>query len=470
LNKPGIDKQELLASLPDEWPQDLLPEIQKLLGENQVKVVVLDDDPTGTQTVHDLPVLTTFSVETLALELADTCPACYILTNSRSLPLADAQKLNAQIGRNLVTASQKTGQDFAVVSRSDSTLRGHFPGEVEALADALDRDFDAWLLIPFFLEGGRYTINDTHYVDQAGRLVPAGETEFARDAAFGYQASNLREWVAEKTECNISADAVHSICLTDIRNGGPDLVAKRLLKLSNSSVCAVNAVTYRDLEVLVLGLLNAEAAGKRFLYRTAASFIRVRAGITPSDLLTPNDLKLPDSGGGLFVVGSYVPRTTSQLNALLQHPNITGIEVNTEALLDDKRRSGEIKRVTQQADRSLQSGTDTIIYTSRNLLTASDAEQSLSVGQRISAGLVDIVRNIKIQPRYLVAKGGITASDIATQALSVKRAMVRGQILPGVPLWELGPETPYAGLPYIVFPGNVGGPQALVEIATSLKE
>ena len=38
------------------------------------------------------------------------------------------------------------------------------------------------------------------------------------------------------------------------------------------------------MEVFVRGLLAAEAAGKRFLYRTAASFVQVRAGIEPRSL------------------------------------------------------------------------------------------------------------------------------------------------------------------------------------------
>jgi uncharacterized protein YgbK (DUF1537 family) len=80
-----------------------------------------------------------------------------------------------------------------------------------------------------------------------------------------------------------------------------------------------------------------------------------------------------------------------------------------------------------------------------------------------------VVRALTIRPRYLVAKGGITSSDIATQGLGVRRALVLGQILPGVPVWQLGPETRHPALVYIVFPGNVGGPQALAEIVTTLR-
>ena len=272
----SIRNDELLNTLPPEWPEDLLPKIQYQIKATGRKIVVLDDDPTGTQTVHNIPVLTEWPVELLKVELKNDSPAFYLLTNSRALPPAEAQALNARIGRNLVQAAQQASRDFVVVSRSDSTLRGHFPGEVESLAEALGQSFDGWitLVVPYFLEGGRYTINDIHYVAEGEWLTPAGQTEFARDKAFGYKSSNLREWVAEKMDGRVPAQAVASISIDDIRSGGPEQVTKKLIDLPKRSICVVNAVTYRDLEVFVHGLLAAEAQGRRFLYRTAASFVR----------------------------------------------------------------------------------------------------------------------------------------------------------------------------------------------------
>jgi len=462
-------KEELLASLPAEWPEDLLPEIQAQVRASRRKVVVLDDDPTGTQTVHGIPVLTEWPVEALRTELANELPAFYLLTNSRSLSLAKAEAMNAEIGRNLLEAGHQANREFVVVSRSDSTLRGHFPGEVGALAKALEQKFDAWLIIPFFLEGGRYTINDIHYVAEGEWLVPAGETEFARDAAFGYRASNLRRWVAEKTGGRVPSETVATISINDIRRGGPGRVAERFSDFAPGSVCVVNAASYRDMEVFVQSLLTAEARGQRFLYRTAASFVRARAGLGPRSLLTRADLDLREQGGGLFIVGSHVPRTTSQVNALLNHAGMVSIVISVDALLDESRRWDEIKRVARQADQALQQDEDVVVFTSRRLVTGIDAESSLSIGQQVSEGLVAILRQIPTRPRYLVGKGGITSSDIATQGLNVKRALVLGQILPGVPLWQLGPESRYPGLPYVVFPGNVGGPESLVEIGVALR-
>jgi uncharacterized protein YgbK (DUF1537 family) len=461
-------KDEFLASLPDEWPDDLLSEIQREVKVSRRKVVVLDDDPTGTQTVHSVPVLTEWPVEALCSELMNDLSVFYLLTNSRSLPLTEAQTMNAEIGGNLVEAGKRAAREFVVVSRSDSTLRGHFPGEVKTLAESLGQDFDAWLIIPFFLEGGRYTINDIHYVAEGEWLVPAGETEFARDAVFGYRASNLRQWVEEKTDGRISAQAVASISIEDIRRGGPKLVTERFADLAPGSVCIINASSYRDMEVFTQGLLAAEASGQRFLYRSAASFVRVRAGLPPRPLLTRTDFELPPSGGGLFIIGSHVPRTTSQINALLTQTAIAGIKISVEALLAAGHRQAEIEHVAQQVDQALQQDRDVVVYTSRRLITGADVQSSLSIGQQVSEGLVAITQAISIQPRYLVAKGGITSSDVATQALGIRRALVLGQIFPGVPVWQLGPESRYPGMPYVVFPGNVGGPQALVEIVKAL--
>lgn len=464
-----INKQELFDQLPPEWSTDLLPTIQTQVAASGRKIVVLDDDPTGTQTVHNVGVLTTWSVAALAAELRNPDPCVYLLTNSRSLPLPSAQVLNAEIGHNLMAASQQTGRTFAVVSRSDSTLRGHYPGETDAVAAALGLQVDATLLIPFFLEGGRFTINDVHYVAEGEHLVPAAETPFARDAAFGYRHSDLRQWVAEKTGGRIPAEQVATISLTDIRQGGPDRVTERLLHLRNGTACIVNAASMRDVQVFVLGLLAAEAQDKVFLYRTAASFVQVRAGINPRPLLTAAEMAIPAAGGGLIVVGSYVPKTTGQLGELLATPAVASVEISVAALLDDQRQAAEISRAVGAIDEQLQRNQDVAIYTSRDLITGSDAGASLAIGQRVSESLVSIVRQISHRPRYLLAKGGITSSDVATKGLAVQRATVLGQILPGVPVWRTGTESRLPGLVYIVFPGNVGDNSALARAVQALQ-
>jgi uncharacterized protein YgbK (DUF1537 family) len=480
---PARSLAATLADLPPEWPSDPLPAIGAAVRAANEMLVVLDDDPTGTQSVHGISVLTAWSIGALRAELESEAPAVYLLTNSRSMPLAQAQSLNAEIGRAIQAAAeprQREGQPQhpanargarrpVVVSRSDSTLRGHYPGEVDALASALGGGFDATLLIPAFFAGGRYTIDDVHYVAEGDRLIPAGATDFARDATFGYRASNLREWVAERTGGRVPAAQVASISIETIRSAGPDGVADQLAALHAGRVCVINAASERDLAVAALGMLQAEARGKRFLYRTAASIVPLRAGIQPRPLLARADLDLPDTGAGLIVIGSYVSKTSGQVAELLKQPGVASVEVDVGVLLADAGWDREIARVAEAADQRLRAGQDIAIFTSRQLVTGADAESSLAIGRRVSDGLVAIVRAIPTRPRYLLAKGGITSSDTATRGLDVRRALVLGQILPGVPVWRLGPESRYPGLVYIVFPGNVGGPGALAEVVAALR-
>lgn len=340
------------------------------------------------------------------------------------------------------------------------------------MARAMGDETLPYLVVPCFFEGGRYTVNDVHYVAEEDWLIPAAETAYARDAAFGYDHSNLRDWVEEKTNGRICRNQVASITLEDIRSGGPRQVARKLTDVKPGSACVVNAVAYSDLEVTVMGLLEAERRGYRFLLRTAASFVRVRAGIAPRDLLGRAELVEAQPGqahGGLFVVGSYVPKTTEQVAALRSRTDITGIEIQVGRLLDDGQQAAEIERVCLEINPLLQGNRDVVIFTSRDLATGADAGESLSIGQRISDSLIGIVDGLQVQPRYLVAKGGITSSDVATLGLGVRRAMVMGQILPGVPVWRLGGEARYPGMAYVVFPGNVGDANALVDIKERLR-
>jgi uncharacterized protein YgbK (DUF1537 family) len=457
-----VNKSELFVSLPAPWPQDLLPAIRAAVATSRRKLVVLDDDPTGTQTVYDLPVLTTWDMDALRAELANDAPCFYILTNSRSLTVEKARALNQEIARNLKQAAAETGVEFSIVSRSDSTLRGHFPGELQALTEVLG-DFDAVIVIPYFEAGGRYTVGDVHYVAEGDVLVPAAETPFARDAAFGYRSSNLRAWVAEKCGGEICSDSVATISICELRQGGPEVVSERLLQISFGNICVVNAACPRDLEVFVQGLFMAEAQGRRFLFRTAASFVAARLGLALRPLWQPSATHSA-AGGGLTVIGSYVPKTTVQLESLLANPKIKCVEISVARILNPAWRVAELSRAVMQANQWLAVGRDVVVFTSRKLIIGGDATTSLDIGGKVSDALVELVQRIETRPRYLIAKGGITSSDLATLGLGVKRAVVLGQIFPGVPVWELGIETKYPRLPYVVFPGNVGGPEALLQV------
>lgn len=462
-----ISLVDSLQSLPPEWPDDPLPWIRDTIASSGEKLAVLDDDPTGTQTIYGVAVLTDWSVETIRAELESNLPAFFIVTNSRGMPLPDAKAVNEEVGRNLREAIEGSNRKVAIFSRGDSTLRGHYPGEVDALDKALGGGFDARILIPFFLEGGRYTLDDIHYVADGEWLIPTGDTEFARDTAFGYRSSNLRDWVEEMTGGEVSADDVASISLRDIRLGGPDRVAAVVSEFEGGQVCIVNAASMRDVEVVMKGMMSAEADGKRFLYRTAASMIRARIGQSARALLTRDDLDMPNSGGALIVVGSHVPRTTGQLTRLLAMPGIHGVEVNAQALVYHAAKR-EIARVASDVNQHLSQDRNVVAYTSRKPVTGEDAETNLMIGQKISDGLVAVIDAIDMRPRYIISKGGMTTSNITTRGLGVKRAVALGQVLPGIPTWKLGPETRFPGMVLVVFPGNVGDSNALVDMVSKL--
>uniref|UniRef100_A0A0C9S8F2 TSA: Wollemia nobilis Ref_Wollemi_Transcript_4673_4554 transcribed RNA sequence n=1 Tax=Wollemia nobilis TaxID=56998 RepID=A0A0C9S8F2_9CONI len=466
---PILLKEETLKSLPPEWPVDPIEEIQRLEDHGVAKVlVVLDDDPTGTQTVHGVTVLTEWSIESLVEQFRKRPSCFFILTNSRALSSDKAILLTKEICKNLESAAASENTGYTVVLRGDSTLRGHFPEEADAAASVIE-ETDAWIICPFFLQGGRYTIANVHYVADGDRLVPAGRTEFAKDAAFGYKASNLCEWIEEKTKGRVAATNVASVSIETIRKGGPDAVCLQLCNLSKGSICIVNAASERDISVFAAGMIKAEMQGKQFLCRTAASFVSARIGIKPKEPITPKQLGIfGKQNGGLIVVGSYVPKTTKQVKELKAQCGhfLRSIEVRVDAVAMKSiaEREEEISRTVEVADTFLKSRNDTLIMTSRELVLGSSASESLEINSKVSSALVEIVRRIQTRPRYLLAKGGITSSDLATKAMEASRAEVVGQALAGVPLWQLGPESRHPHVPYIVFPGNVGGDDALAQV------
>jgi len=482
-----VSKCALFARLPPPWGEDLRGHIRAAVAARpNHKLVVLDDDPTGTQTVYDVPVLTTWDVDSLRAEFARPGHCFYILTNSRSLTPDKAVALNREIARNLREAVWRAGgydaepaharqlccQAFTLVSRSDSTLRGHFPIETNALVEELG-PFDATILIPYFEDGGRYTINDIHYIAENDELVPVAETPFARDAAFGYGSANLRDYVEEKTGGAVKAAEVVSFSIEELRTASPRheptrQVLLKLFNLQHGKTAIVNACVPADAEFFALATLHGENAGGRYLFRTAAQFVAARIGLEPRPLLKGSDLHRPSGTGGLIVVGSYVPKSTEQLACLLEHADVAPVELPVESVREETSAAGVIGVAVSKLETLLQSGRDAVLFTSRQLVTGRDAEESLRIGQRVSAALVEIVSRLATPPRFFVAKGGITSSDLATRALGLRRAVVRGQILPGAPVWRLGPESRFPGLDYVVFPGNVGGKEALLEVHRTL--
>ena len=467
-----------LATLPRPPTKD--PSLTSTLKTRQQNaslplLVILDDDPTGTQTSHNINVLTVWDHATLTTEFAATRSGFFILTNSRALHTAQARSLITSICVAVKRAAEAVGKEFEVVLRGDSTLRGHFPDECEVAEEVLGR-VDGWVLAPFFRQGGRVTIEDVHYVKDGDVLVPAAQTAFARDAAFGYTRSNLRAYVVEKTKGAIEGGRVGSVTLEEIRKGGAEVVAEKLevLVREGKKVVVVNAVVDEDMEVFVMGLVMARDRGRRFIYRTGAAFVSARLGIVQIPPLTPKDLDMDFSNaapGGLIIAGSYVPKTTAQLESLVEGrgDKLNTITIEVEPLLASPEKANEVVRAAAtKAGELIVAGKDVLLMTSRKLITGHDEKSSLEIGSAVATALVDFLRLLEPRPRYIIAKGGITSSDAAGKALRMRRAEISGQAASGVPLWRCHePTSKFVGIPYVVFPGNVGETETLRDLVAS---
>jgi uncharacterized protein YgbK (DUF1537 family) len=446
--------------------------IRRALAEAGQRIAVLDDDPTGSQTVHDVDVVTVFEPDEIAAGLAPAGATCFILTNTRSLPEADAVELNTRIGRMLFELAARLDAPIDVVSRSDSTLRGHLIAEVRAL-DAVRREltgrgYDGVLVVPAYFEAGRFTAGNVHWARVGAELVPTGETEFARDATFGYAASDLREFVAEKSGGTIQPGEVGTITLDDIRLGGPQRVAEILAGVTGGAFVVVNAVEYADLDVVVLGLLEAEAAAKSFLYRTGPSFVQALAGLDPQDPLQAAQIWPAGQpvGHGLVVVGSHVGLTSRQMAVAQERGGLTEVELEVVAIADPARRDAHVADVTRLVVSTLRHA-DVLLFTSRSLLRGTDAAASLEIARQVSTAVIEVVRGaLAAEPAWVIAKGGITSHDVAVRGLGIRRATVLGQLLPGLvsvlrPI-DAAPEV--VGTPYVVFAGNVGDETTLAYV------
>jgi uncharacterized protein YgbK (DUF1537 family) len=450
----------------------LRAQVRAIRAADGLLLGVLDDDPTGSQAVHDVQVVTAADETAYAAALDSPAATCFVLTNSRSLEEPAAAALNQQAAHGLLALAAHRGARIQLVSRSDSTLRGHLLAEVAALQAArrevLGHGFDGVLLVPAFLEAGRVTAGDTHWARVGAGLVPVGETEFARDPAFGYEASDLRVFVEEKSGGAVRRDQVASISLADIRSGGPDRVRDLLAGVADGGWVVVNATDYADLEAVACGVLLAERAGQAFLLRTGPSFVRALIGQEPRPPLRGAEIsRTGDAGHGLIVVGSHVGQTGRQLATLRATGGVTSIELDVPAVLG----GGDVVPATAQRVAAALGHSDVLLYTSRTVAVGRDPADSLAIARAVSAALSETVRAAQPgRPAWVVAKGGITSHDVATQGLGIRRAEVAGQLFPGlISVFRPVDAAPAAiGMPYVVFAGNVGDDGTLAQVVAIL--
>lgn len=429
-------------------------------ASDRPKIIVLDDDPTGSQTVHSCLLLLKWDVETLMLGLEDKSPIFFVLTNTRSLTPQEAAAVTAEVCDNLKAALKRTGiTNFLLVSRSDSTLRGHYPIETDAIAEHLG-PFDAHFLTPEFFEAGRVTINGTHYIKTDDKLIPTHETEFAKDSVFGYSTSYLPDYVEEKTKGNITADQVEIFTLEDIRQG----TLEKLMALSDNRCVAVDGEQQSDLDRFAKDLTSAAEKGKKFLFRSAASLLTSLANL-PSQPTSPTQMsQTTRSDAGAVIVGSHVQKTTQQLQKLLELPNVVGVEIDVNQIKEnlDSGHKQQLLTILERVKEIHSQGQTPAIYTSREELTFANVQTRLAFGQAVSALLMDIVKGLPSDLGFLISKGGITSNDTLSKGLDLTFVRLLGQIIPGVSVVKTaGDRTQFANLPVVLFPGNVGDENAL---------
>ena len=435
----------------------------------ETKIIVLDDDPTGSQTVHSCLLLTRWDVATLKQGLQDAAPLFFILTNTRGMSAAQAEQLTRKVCKNLRIALDEltaTGTTInpLLVSRSDSTLRGHYPVETDVIAEELG-PFDAHFMVPAFFEGGRKTINSIHYLMVDDKPVPVHETEFARDSVFGYSHSYLPDYVEEKTRGRIKSSQVERFDLQDVR--GDSL--PRLLALQDNVCCVVDGETQADLNHFCHQLMQAAQQGKRFLFRSAASLLTALAQLPPQTVAADKMREyVRNDMAGAVIVGSHVSKTTQQLNKLLQHAGTAGIEIDVEKIATQREQL--LADIIAAAEDCHAKNITSVIYTSRTELQFDDQQSRLAFGEQVSAFLMDVVRNLPVTIGFLISKGGITSNDVLSDGLALRTSRVVGQILAGCSVVRCPEDHPrYPDLPVVIFPGNVGDENALTTVLQRLQ-
>jgi uncharacterized protein YgbK (DUF1537 family) len=468
------------ASPLSEWQENqvddalvlpLLEEIRKICRESKIKIVVVDDDPTGSQTIYDLPVITSWEKELVEELMQADCPGFFILTNSRSMPEIMAVATNREIARVTSAVVEHAGFSLMLISRGDSTLRGHFYPELQALNSGLGMKADGFVFMPYFKEGNRITLHGVHYVWQNDQFVPAASTNFARDPVFPYSSSDLKNYIAEKTQGRVSAGTVLEIGVSAL-NSGPDAVGHLLDLLGPGQFAVADGACFYHAAVMGLSIIRQQQKKKQLVVRCAPSLVQAVFGISGKKEISADQILfsgLPNEAGGLIVVGSFIAQTGRQINHLLKHTGVKPFELVVSRLSGPL--SGEyLEKLASEIEKHLRNKTSIVLYTSRDIVYPQDEALHRQTADRISDALVKIIQKLPIMPRFIVAKGGITSSDIATLALGIRKARVLGQLLPGVQVWRIEQGARFTKMPFIIVPGNIGSDDYLSRVYYKLNE
>ncbi len=447
-----------------------------------LKIVVIDDDPTGSQTVHGCPLLLRWDAETLAAGLAHPSPLLFLLANTRALAPAAAAERVREICRALRPALEEAvgcGRiaGWLVVSRGDSTLRGHFPLEVDVINEELG-PFDATLLVPAFLEGGRTTVDGVHRLHGQ----PVHQSPFAQDGLFAYTTSHLPGWVEEKSGGRIPAAAVDRIGWRELDLGGVPLL-RHLAGLEGNGCVAVDGASAPQLATLAAAVRTLVASGegtldarpRRFLFQSAASLIQALADLPPQPLAAAALAALRRRRGerplpGLVLVGSHVPLADRQLERLLAEPGCVGVELEVakvQRLLEGTEpvrllASLELAWGQRLAD-ELAVGHTPVLFTSRGEARCRHAQERRALGLALAGVMARLAAAVAPDLGYLISKGGITTQTLLADGLALEQVELQGQLLPGLSLVLAASDTDQEPLPVLTFPGNLGDDGTLRE-------
>jgi uncharacterized protein YgbK (DUF1537 family) len=420
-----------------------------------MRTVVLDDDPTGTQAASDVTMLLEWDVDTLTAVLRDE-GSVYLQTNSRAIDAAQAVALARRIRGAIAEAERRLDERVQVVLRGDSTLRGHVFDEADVfLADG----GSSVLFVPAFPDGGRVTVDGTHFVHVDGRRVPVAESEYAQDPVFGYRSSNLVDFVREK-----GRRKAIPVPLAVVRSTGGAAVTQALSSAGHGEFVVPDAENDADIALIHRGLTDAVRGGQDVVVRCASPLAAMCAGRASAGLL-PSPLPVP-AGPVLVVCGSHTHGATQQIQAVTGAFGWKHLVLPTEVALADTPAA--IADAVTAAGEALRRDGVVIVASERE---RRPEHNTLQHGERVMAALVGTVRALADVVGVVVTKGGITSAEVTLRGLGVTRARVRGQVLPGVSVLDLRVTDDSGGghdVAQVVVPGNVGGPGTLIDLGRRL--
>ena len=440
-----------------------------------MKIIIIDDDPTGSQTVNDCNLILRWDYETLLKGLKDSSNLLFILANTRSLSKKDVEIRLKEICsalREIMNNSSFAEEDFVLISRGDSTLRGHNFVEPDIINELLG-PFDATFYIPAFIEGNRTTVNGNHFVDN----IPINKTIFSKDKIFGFNTSNIKELICEQSNYQLDFNNIENIFIKDfeaLETNQPSKLFMQIEKLKNNKKVIVDIIDYSQLDKFS-SIVRSLLKKKKFLFRSAASFISSLSNVkrTQKDHIYFSQLRRKNNSDkamkGLIVVGSYVELTTRQLNKVLEISLCKPIEINVFKLYEffkigDNLNLNSLKKLIMNAIRqNLIRESIPVLYTSRKTIFPTDKNDLIQFQLFLSAFIAEIVSAIKNEIGYLISKGGITTNTIISEGLEADSVYLEGQILPGISLVTFNLLKQKGKLPIVTFPGNIGNKMSLVK-------